>query len=444
MAAVVASAPPPPGRHAALPPTASGRLPAHLRRSRDRPHRLHHSVPSPTTDWTLEQRIRESLGILDLMESQSISPEPEILASLLRSCAEARSLRLGRIVHDKATRTGLLSHPLVANSLVLLYGRCGQLGTARLLFEKMPARNVVSWTTIISVYHRAGFPHDALDLYRSMQTVGGVRPNAFTYSVALNCCASVQDFELGVRIHEELVQDGCESDEFIVVALIDMYAKCGCVADARQVFDRMTKQSVEACTAMIEGYNGNGEGKKAIDVMRRMFQNGISGAAAAKLGFASMARACVIELALRQGQEIHARTIKVGQYPGSKALTALAELYEKCDKMVAAKHIFDSLVVKEMDLWVRMVGGFVRNKMYRDSLKLYTEMMSLDLNLNPFLVALAIKSCIEMPGLQEGKQIHCTLVKVTRLVDESVVDSLIEFYRSFGEYAAAQKLEKQS
>ncbi|XP_074570484.1 pentatricopeptide repeat-containing protein At5g27110-like [Curcuma longa] len=378
------------------------------------------------------------------MESQSISPEPEILAALLRSCAEARSLRLGRIVHDKATRTGLRAHPLVANGLVLLYGRCGQLGTARLLFEKMPARNVVSWTTIISVYHQAGFPHDALDLYRSMQTDGGVRPNAFTYSVALNCCASVQDFELGVRIHEELVKDGCESDEFIVVALIDMYAKCGCVANARQVFDRMTKPSVEACTAMIEGYNGNGEGKKAIDVMRRMFQNGISGAAAAKLGFASMVRACVIELALRQGQEIHARTIKIGQHPGSKALTALVELYEKCDKMVAAKHIFDSLVVKEHDLCVRMVGGFVRNKMNRDSLKLYAEMMSLDLKLNPFLVALAIKSCIEMPGLQEGKQIHCTLVKVTRLVDESVVNSLVEFYRCFGEHAAAQKLQKQS
>ncbi|CAL9750792.1 unnamed protein product, partial [Musa acuminata subsp. burmannicoides] len=444
MAAVLASAPPQPFPKIPHPVPVPGRLPARIRRSQDRPHNRRRTLHSAPAEWPLDQRIRESLAILHLMEAQSISPDPELLAALLKSCADAGTLRLGRVVHDKATQAGLQSHPLVANTLVLLYGRCGQLGLARRLFDEMTARNVVSWTTIISVYHHAGFPHDALDLYRSMLMDGGVRPNVFTFTIALNCCASVEDLDLGVRIHEDIVKDGCDGDEFIIVALIDMYAKCGRVNDAREVFDRVTNTSVEACTAMIEGYNGNGEAKKAMDVMRRMFRTGLSSEAASKLGFASMIRSCAMELALRQGQEIHARIIKFGHQPGSKALSTLADLYERSDRMIAAKHVFDCLVVKDLDLWARMISGFARNEQYVDALKLYVEMVAQDARLNPQIMSLAIKACIGMSGLEEGKQMHGILIKVSHLLDESVISSLAELYRSCGEYETAQKLLKNN
>ncbi|WOK92504.1 pentatricopeptide repeat-containing protein [Canna indica] len=448
MAAMLASAPPQPLPKTTLPlpPPSSTRLPTHLRRSGDRPYRRRHihSAPASPADWPLEQRIRESLAILDLMEAQAITPDPELLAAILKSCADARALRLGRVVQDKAARASLQTHPLVVNSLILLYGKCGQLGIARSLFDEMTDRDVVSWTTIISVYHHAGFPHDALDLYRSMIADGEVRPNAFTYTVALNCCASVQDFELGARIHEDLVKDGCDIDEFIFVALIDMYAKCERVDDTRKVFDRLSNPSVQACTAMIEGYNGNGEAKKAMDVMRRMFQTGVSSKAATKLGFASMIRSCTMELALRQGQEIHGQIIKFGHEPGLKALIALIELYEKSDKMFAAKYIFDSFAFKNLDLWVTMVSGFARNKLYIDVLKLYVEMVSLDIRLNPLVVSLAIKACIEMSCLEEGKQIHATVAKASHLLDETVISSLVDLYKSCGEYQEAQQLTKKA
>lgn len=100
-------------------------------------------------------------------------------------------------------------------------------------------------------------------------------------------------------------------------------------------------------------------------MMRRLFFNGVSGEAANKLWFASMIRACAMELALRQGQEILAHTIKIKQNLGLKPLVALIELNEKCDKMVAGIHIFYSLVVKELDLWARVVCGFASNQMDR-------------------------------------------------------------------------------
>ncbi|XP_008811846.1 pentatricopeptide repeat-containing protein At3g22690-like [Phoenix dactylifera] len=422
----------------------SPRLPSLLRRSGRRPHPALHSAPP--ADWPLEQRLEESLSVLDLMDAQSISPDPALLCTLLNACADARNLRLGRLVHDRAARAGLQAHPAVANGLLRLYSRCGLLGAARRLFDEMPERNVATWTTAIAMYLHAGFPRDAVQLYCSMTAAAadtGVRPNAFTYTIALNSCASIGDLELGIQIHEEIKRDGCEQDEFVTVALIDMYAKCGRVGDAREVFNKAQIKTVEACTAMIEGYNRNGKAKEAMDVIRSTLQNGRNSEVASRLGFATMIRPCVVEMALRQGQEIHAHIIKFRHQPGMKTLGALVELYEKCDKMEIAYRVFDSLVAKKLGLWSRMIAGFVRNGLCEEALKLYLRMVCLDIGMDTFIVFQAIKACVGVLGLEEAKQMHGRVIKLGHLLEGSVIGGLGELYSECGEQEKVYKLLNQ-
>lgn len=443
MAAVLASNPPQtlPKTSFPLSSPSSPRLPSPLRSSRRRPHPpLHSALPA---DWPLEQRLEESLAVLELMDAQSITPDPALLSALLNACADARNLRLGRLVHDRAARAGLQAHPAVANGLLRLYSRCGLLGAARRLFDEMPERNVATWTTAIAMYLHAGFPHDALQLFRTMTAAAantGVRPNAFTYTITLKSCASIGDLELGIKIHEEIKRDGCEMDGFVIVALIDMYAKCGRVGDAREVFDKARTKTVEACTAMIEGYSRNGKGGEAMDVIRRTLQNGRDGEVARRLGFATMIRPCVTEMALRQGQEIHAHIIKLGHQPGSKTLGALVELYEKCDKMNIAYRVFDSLGVKDLGLWRRMMAGFVRNGLCEEALKLYLMMACLDIGMDTFVVLEAIMACVGVLGLEEGKQMHGRVIKLGRSLEGSVIGGLAELYSECGEQDEAYKL----
>lgn len=277
-----------------------------------------------------------------------------------------------------------------------------------------------------------------------MRADAGVRPNVFTYTIALNSCASVRDLEMGTKIHEEIIGDGFDHDEFIIVALIDMYAKCGRVHDASQVFDGISNVSVEACTAMVEGYNANGDGKAAMDLVRKTLQSGKDAEVASKLGFATIIRPCVMEMELRQGQEIHAHIIKFRHKLGIKALHALIDLYEKCDKVMNAYHLFNGLVAKDVDLWGRIISGFVRNGLYMEALKVYVDMTCSDTGLNPFAVCLALKACAGLLGLEEGRQIHGQVIKVRHLLSKhSVIGGLTNLYRSCGEDEEAYKLMKQ-
>ncbi|CAA6667291.1 unnamed protein product [Spirodela intermedia] len=385
--------------------------------------------------------MRESLAVLDLMQSQSMEPDPSLLCTLIQSCSDEGDLQFGRKVHERALRCGLASDPFVANSLVAMYARCGHLGTARRLFDEIPTKNVVSWTTAISMYLRAGFPHDALDLYRSMRAdPSAPKPNAFTYAAALTSCARARDLQMGVSIHREAAAgaDGCLQDEFFVVALVDMYCKCGRVEEARQIFDAMPSIKIVACTAMMEGCNANGRSREALIIARKTMSSGHGvklKLLGDKLGLPTLLRACSMETALRQAQEIHAAIIKLRYDLSPKAAASLVELYEKCDKVAAAHRIFDHIGAKDPGLWGRLVFGS----------GVFLEMVSSGVDPGIFVVSGALKACVGLMGAEEGRQIHGRAVKAGNvLLEDSLLgSSLVELYSKCGEHEEASKLKRK-
>jgi hypothetical protein len=66
-----------------------------------------------------------------------------------------------------------------------------------------------------------------------------VDPNSVTFVGVLNACASVLALEEGRCVHHEIIQSGWELDVFVGSSLVDMYAKCGSMDDARRVFSKM-------------------------------------------------------------------------------------------------------------------------------------------------------------------------------------------------------------
>lgn len=396
---------------------------------------------SSSNDWSFEERIEEALGILDLMESQGIEPEPNLFCTLLKSCAEAENIELGKTIHSKIVGTQLENNAYVVNNLINLYSKCGCLETARELFDNMSARNTVSWTSIISMYSQYGFHEEALRLYNSMKFDPRIRPNLFTYTIALSSCAKIQNLKMGIQIHEDLVKDGCENDDFIVTTLIDFYSKCGKTDNARRVFDRIQVPTIPNCTGMIDGYTVNNRSKDAINLIRRILRSGFDLKMVKDLGFTCLLRPCTNEKLLKQGQEIHVNMIKFGYKPGAQTIISLVNLYEKCDKMVTARRLFDELIEKHVGLWARMIAGHVRNGLNHEAMELYFEMICEDVEPNPFALSSAISACIATSGLKDGKEIHGRAIKSgCRLSEDVIVVSLVKFYSEFELLEDVQKV----
>eukprot|EP01018_Ginkgo_biloba_P036923 Gb_03481 [translate_table: standard] len=242
----------------------------------------------------------DALTLFYEMQQTGIQPNQFTFASILPSCANLAALEHGKEVHEDIIRSGFHSNVFVASALVDMYIKCerienaqkvfdrmnernvvswnamiagnaqnGDVNEALKLFQKMPDRNVVSWTTMISVYTQNGHFNDALILFRQMQLTS-VKPNSVTFASVLPACANLAALEFGKGVHEDIVRSGFQSDVFVGNGLVDMYAKCGSIEDARKVFDKMPSHNVVSWTAMIVGYAMHGSGEAALQLFEQM------------------------------------------------------------------------------------------------------------------------------------------------------------------------------
>lgn len=138
----------------------------------------------------------------------------------------------------------------------------------------MPIRDVVSWTAMISGCAHLGHEYEALEYLKEMLGEG-VAPNPFTYSSALKACAKLEDIERGKLIHSSISKTPALSNVFVGSALINMYAKCGHLPEAIQIFDNMPEKNLVSWKAMIVAYAKNGNCGEALKLMYRMQVEGI-------------------------------------------------------------------------------------------------------------------------------------------------------------------------
>lgn len=149
------------------------------------------------------------------------------------------------------------------------YAKQGKLADARELFDRMPERNVVSWSTLISMYAQFGRFKEALDAFNEMQ-VYGIQPNQAAVVGALSACGSLGALDQGMWIHAFARRNTMELNRILGTALIDMYAKCGRIESAMEVFELMPERDVFAFTAMISGLSNNGCIEEALGLFSRM------------------------------------------------------------------------------------------------------------------------------------------------------------------------------
>ncbi|KQK21048.1 hypothetical protein BRADI_1g58370v3 [Brachypodium distachyon] len=199
-------------------------------------------------------------------------PDTHTYPPLLQACARLLALRYGEGLHAEACKNGLVSLVFVKNSLVHLYGACGLFESAHRVFDEIPPpeRNLVSWNSVLNGFAANGRPNEVLTVFREMLEVE-FAPDGFTVVSVLTACAEIGVLALGRRVHVFVAKVGLVGNAHAGNALIDLYAKCGGVDDARKMFGEMgVGRTVVSWTSLIVGLAVNGFGMDALQLFSMM------------------------------------------------------------------------------------------------------------------------------------------------------------------------------
>ncbi|KAF8774899.1 hypothetical protein HU200_005191 [Digitaria exilis] len=324
---------------------------------------------------------------------------------------------------------------VLAAQLVRAYARLGDagLGHALCVFDGMPKRNSFAWNAVIKGLVDAGRFSEALGRYWDMASDGSVAADRFTYPPVLKSCAALGAVEQGRRVREnieaEITRGDAVPNVFVQCALVDMFAKCRCLDEARSVFESMGVRDLAAWTAMIGGAVHGGDWFEVMDLFGRMRSEGVL---PDSLIFATVIPACGRAKELRTGMTLQGCAVRCGVDDDICVRNALIDMYCKCDCLDVAASLFLSIRYKDVVSWSTIIVGHSQNGMYGSSVSLFTEMVSSGVKPNSTTLATILPSLLELKLSSHGKAIHCFSIRNGLDHSEFLVSAFIDFYSKQG------------
>lgn len=325
-----------------------------------------------------------------------------VLVHLLRSASDLASIAA---THGKLIKAGVASTLASSNHLLAAYSRCGAMSCAHDLFDGMPERDVVSWTTLMSGYAAAARPREAMYLLRAMDS-SGVRPNVVTFSTAACACARLADVGLGRQVHARAEVAGCACDAVVATALVDMYGKAGSVGDARAVFDGMAAPARNAVSwgAMLAAYAQNALGNEAIQLFAELRARG-SGVAPNHFMLSSVVSACAGVVRLGVGRCVHGTVLRLGHGNNEVIAVALVDMYSKCGCYEYSRKVFDRIEQPSVVPYTSIIVAAAKYGLWRCALTLFDEMVDQGVQPNSVTLLGVMHACSHSGLVGTGLQL---------------------------------------
>lgn len=341
----------------------------------------------------------EAFELFNLMrDKDEVGVNEFVVTGVLSAISLSEFVDCGKQIHGLVEKNGLLCFVAVVNSLVSMYAKCENLVDALRMFELSSDKNSITWSAIITGYAQNDNSDEALRLFSTMQ-FGGIRPSEFTFVGALNACSNLSVLREGMQVHGYLLKLGYGFQIFIRSALVDMYAKCRSIDDARTEFDRLQEPDIVLWSSMIGGYVQNGENEEALSLYGRMEMESIM---PNELTMASVLRACSNLAALEQGKQIHARTIKYGLALEIPIGSTLSTMYAKCGNLEDGSLVFRKMPVRDVVSWNSMISGLSQNGRGNEALELFEEMRSEGIEPDHVTFVNILSACSHMGLVERG------------------------------------------
>ncbi|KAG6716618.1 hypothetical protein I3842_04G058400 [Carya illinoinensis] len=349
----------------------------------------------------------EALRAFSSMRKLSLRPDRSSFPCAIKSCSALFDLHSGKQAHQQALVFGFDSDIFVSSSLIDMYSKCGELRDARALFDEIPRRNVVSWTSMITGYVQNDDAHEALTLFKKFlieESENGKYGEDYIDSVAmipvLSACSRLSVKGITEGVHGFVVKRGFEGDLGVGNTLMDAYAKGGELGVSLKLFDGMAEKDTVSWNSIIGMFAQNGLFAQALDVFNRMLRNG--GVSHNAVTLSAVLLACANSGALRIGTCIHDQVIKRGLEENVFVGTSVVDMYSKCGRVEMARNAFDCMKEKNVKSWTAMIAGYGMHGRAIEALEVFYKMTTAGVKPNYVTFISVLAACSHASLLGEG------------------------------------------
>ncbi|KAJ4704319.1 Pentatricopeptide repeat-containing protein [Melia azedarach] len=360
--------------------------------------------------------------------SPSFATAREIKKRLLQGFDSIKQLKH---VHAFLLRVGLDQDNYLLNILLHSCFHFGQTNYGNRIFNQTKGPNIFLWNTMIRGFVSNDCFQRAIEFYGSMR-MEGFLPNNFTFPFVLKACARQLDFQLGVRIHNLIVKAGFDYDVFVKTSLLCLYARCGYLDRALEVFDEMPDKNVVSWTAIISGYINEGKLREAIDTFRNLLETGVR---PDSFSLVRVLSACAQLGDLSSGEWINGYITEAGMERNVFVATSLVDLYAKCGNMEKARSVFDQMPEKDIVSWSSIIQGYASNGLPKEALDMFFKMRRENLKPDCYAMVGVLSACASLGALELGDRASSLMDRNEFLSNPVLGTALIDMYAKCGSMA---------
>lgn len=309
-----------------------------------------------------------------MLKSNNPYPDNYTFTFLVRTCAQLLDCGTSSAVHASVLKHGFETDPHVQSCLIYMYAELGllncarkvfdeipqpdfvimtamvtacakssEVGFARLLFDSMPQKDPIAWNAMISGYAQCGQSREALNLFNLMQ-MEGVKINQVSLVSVLSACSHLGALDQGRWVHAYIGRNNIAVTVSLGTALIDMYAKCGDMNKAMDIFWGMKEKNVYTWSSAMGGLAMNGFGRKCLELFALMKQGGVL---PNEVTFVSILRGCSVAGLVEEGR-MHFNSMReeFGLEPLFEHYGCMVDLYGRVGRLNEAWDFINQMPVK--------------------------------------------------------------------------------------------------
>ncbi|PQM39103.1 pentatricopeptide repeat-containing protein [Prunus yedoensis var. nudiflora] len=346
--------------------------------------------------------LSDAIRVLNSIDSGEITLKPILYASLLQTCTKAVSFNHGLQIHAHVVKSGLETDRFVGNSLLSLYFKLvPNMSETRRVFDGLFVKDVISWTSIITGYVRAGKPGNSIEVFYDMLKFG-IEPNAFTLSAVVKACSEIGNLRLGLCFHGVVI------------------GRCA------PAVDELTEPGAICWTSVISAFTRSDLFEEALGFFYLMHR--YHGLSPDGFTFGTVLTACGNLGRLRQGREMHAKVITHGLRGNVVVESSLVDMYGKCGSVEYAQRVFDRIPKKNSVSCSALLGVYCQTGDFESVIKHFREMEEADL----YSFGTVLRACAGLAAVQQGKEVHCQYVRRCGWRDVIVESALVNLYAKCG------------